>query len=179
MKSHPKEIERIGNEIVEIFEKNLNNDRTIHPYLNFLELVLASGLFNSLIYNDNSTFADNLLRLLNAEMKNNKKLYKLVSSISVYCQLIQIPRLCPKILTKMSVFLGQTHVHVRKSCATKLYEALTLHGDKSGIPEENLDDVLTILSETDWGMPLQEVRPIRNNLCLLMGVKPPVSLGQQ
>lgn len=120
-----------------------------------------------------------MLRLLNAEMKNNKKLYKLVSSINVYCQLIQIPKLCPKILTKMSVFLGQTHVHVRKSCATKLYEALTLHGDKSGIPEENLDDVLTILSETDWGMPLHEVRPIRNELCILMGVKPPVSLTQQ
>lgn len=178
MKAHPKDIPRIGSEIISVFQENLHNDRITHLYLNFLDVILSSGIFYPLFEDESSTFADDLLRLVNAEMKNNKKLYKLVSSINVYCQLIQVPKLGSKLLTKMSVFLGQTHVHVRKSAANKLYEAVILHGDTCGIPEENLDDILTILSETDWGMPLDHVRPIRNNLCELMGVKAPVSLAQ-
>lgn len=75
----------------------------------------------------------------------------------------------------MAIFLGLTHVHVRKTSATKLYEALALHGDSCDIPEENMDEILNILSETDWGSPLIMVRPVRNQLCELMGIKPPVS----
>lgn len=77
-------------------------------------------------------------------------------------------------LTKLTFFLGLTHVHLRKTTAIKLYEAIILHGDTSCIPEENLEEVLEILSETDWGQPLSEVRPVRNKLCELLGVKPPI-----
>lgn len=178
LKAHPNDIERISKEIILVFEENLNNDRVTHPMLNFLDLILSSGAFNNLLMNETSNFPDEIFRLVSTEMKGNKKLYKLVSSINVFCQLIQVPKLCPKVLTKMSIFLGQTHVHIRKSTASKLYEALTLYGDTSGIPDENLDEVLTILTETDWGIPLNEIRPIRNNLCKLMGVKAPVSLVQ-
>lgn len=68
------------------------------------------------------------------------------------------------------------HVHVRKCTATKLYEAIVIHGDSCGIPEENIDEILELLSETDWGQPLADVRPIRNQLCELMGIKPPMSI---
>lgn len=50
-----------------------------------------------------------------------------------------------------------------------------MHGDSIDIPEENMDEILEILTETDWGQPLQTVRPIRNKLCELLGVKAPVS----
>lgn len=179
LKSHPNDIERIGNEVIIVFNENMSNDRISHPMLNFLDLLLSSGTFNALVSDDNSKFTDELFRSVMLEMKGNKKLYKLISSINVLCQLIQVPRLCPKIFSKLVVFLGQPHVHIRKSTATKLYEALTLYGDTSGLSDENLDEVLTILSETDWGMPIADVRKIRNDLCILMGVKPPVSIVQQ
>lgn len=127
------------------------------------------------LLDESNTFGDDIYRLLNLEVKGHKKLYKLVSSISVYCQLVQVPHLCKRILSKMAIFLGLTHVHVRKTSATKLYEALALHGDCCDIPEENMDEILNILSETDWGSPLIMVRPVRNQLCELMGIKPPVS----
>lgn len=83
-----------------------------------------------------------------------------------------------RVLTKLTFFLGLTHVHVRKSTAIKLYEALIIHGDScESVPEENLETILEILSDTDWGQPLTEVRPIRNNLCELLGIKPPVVSG--
>lgn len=75
----------------------------------------------------------------------------------------------------MGIFLGLTHVHIRKSAALKFYEAMLLYGDTTDVPEENLDEILSILMDTDWTQPLAEVRPIRNHLCDLLGVKPPVS----
>lgn len=41
----------------------------------------------------------------------------------------------------MSVFLGLKHVHIRKSTASRFYEAMVLHGDICDIPETNLDEV--------------------------------------
>lgn len=75
----------------------------------------------------------------------------------------------------MGIFLGLTHVHIRKSAALKLYEAMLIYGDTTDVSEENLDEVGNILMETDWTQPLNEVRPIRNQLCDLLGVKPPVA----
>lgn len=90
---------------------------------------------------DSSNFAEEIFRLVKLEIKGQKKLYKLVSSINVFCQLIQVPKLCPKVLSSLAIFLGLTHVHVRKSTASKLYEAIVVHGDSCGIPEENIDEV--------------------------------------
>lgn len=84
-----------------------------------------------------------------------------------------------KVFTKMGIFLGLTHVHIRKSAALKLYEAMLLYGDTTDVPEDNLDEISNLLMDTDWGQPLAEVRPIRNQLCDLLGVKPPVAANAQ
>ena len=75
----------------------------------------------------------------------------------------------------MGIFLGLTHVHIRKSAAIKLYEALLIYGDTTDIPEDNMDEISNMLIEMDWGQSLAEIRPIRNQLCDLMGVAAPVS----
>lgn len=85
--------------------------------------------------------------------------------------------MCAKVFIKMGIFLGLTHVHIRKTTAMKLYEALLLYGDTTDVPETNIDEILNLLLETDWAQPLKDVRPIRNNLCDLLGVKPPVVVG--
>lgn len=78
----------------------------------------------------------------------------------------------------MSVFLCHRLKAVRKVCATKLFECLLLYGDWSTIPEENLDEIMFIISETNWEMEQKEVRPIRNKLCELMGVPIPVYVSK-
>jgi hypothetical protein len=79
----------------------------------------------------------------------------------------------------MGIFLGLTHVHIRKSAALKLYEAMLLYGDTTDVPEENLEEILNTLMDTDWSQPLNEVRPIRNHLCDLLNVKAPVCAAQK
>ena len=161
LRTHPEHTSRICDAIIDIFKKNLLNERITYPLLNFLSLLISSGTIDSVVLDTNSRFSGELLNLVKLEIKGHKKLYKLVSSISVFCQLIkvsfflgnpqfsslpkrisfQVPQLSSKILTNLSLFLGLTHVHVRKCTATKLYEALILYGDECGIPEENLDEV--------------------------------------
>lgn len=194
-RAHPEHVPRICDEILEIFAANVHNDMISHPLLNFLDAVIASGTINLVLLSEESKFADDVFRLVKLETRGQKKLYKLVSSINVLCNLIQVtmvwvevnpmyiqylfqvPRICTKVLAVLAVYLGLMHVHVRKCTATKLYEAIVIHGDSSCIPAENVDEILEILSETDWGLPLTEIRPIRNNLCTLMGIKAPVSLN--
>jgi hypothetical protein len=48
-----------------------------------------------------------------------------------------------------------------------------LYGEDSVIPAENLDEVMTILSETNWEQDVVTVRPTRNKLCNLMGIPVP------
>lgn len=91
----------------------------------------------------------------------------------------KVRRLCQKIFTKMGIFLGLTHVHIRKSAALKFYEAMLIYGDTTDVPEDNLDEISNILMDTDWTQPLSEVRPIRNQLCDLLGVKAPVTASAQ
>lgn len=62
-----------------------------------------------------------------------------------------MPDLSSKVLSTLSIFLGLPHVHVRKTTATKLYEALILHADACGIPEESLEEVIDLIDlETDY-----------------------------
>lgn len=89
--------------------------------------------------------------------------------------MFQVTELNSKILSTLSIFLGLPHVHVRKSTATKLYEALILHADACNIPEDNLDEIMNVLSETDWGQSITEIRLTRNKLCILMNIKPPMT----
>ncbi|EDW03869.1 tubulin-specific chaperone D [Drosophila grimshawi] len=178
LRTHLEEVPRLCAEIVQNFETHLLNERVTYPMLSFLEILIGSGTIEAVLHDADNPFAEDVYRLLNLEVKGYKKLYKTATSISTFCQLVQVPRLSKRILSKLSVFLGLQHVHVRKTAATKLYEALALHGDVTDIPEENIDDILALLSETDWTLPLVEIRPVRNKLCHLMGIKPPVS-GKQ
>lgn len=90
LKANDGEIPRICQLIVKIFEDNLLNERISHPMLNFLEMLLSSGVLVLILDDENNNFADEILRLTNLEIKGYKKLYKVVSSVNVYCQLIQV-----------------------------------------------------------------------------------------
>lgn len=90
IKSNKEHLPRIGNEIVNIFEEHLLDDRVTSPLLNFLDVVLSSGCFQQLIDDPHSNFVDEIFRLVNIEIKGHKKLYKTISSINVFCHLIQV-----------------------------------------------------------------------------------------
>lgn len=175
---HPAEVRRLCGEIIALFAANIQNDAISHPLLNFLDTLLASGAVSAELLDPQAPFADEIYRLAKLELKGQRKLYKIVSAIAVFCHLVQVPRLCARVLSTLSIFLGQQHVHVRKCTAAKLYDAIVIHGDacEEQLAAENVEQVLELLSETDWGAPLTEVRPVRNQLCELLGIRAPVAV---
>lgn len=90
IKANDDEIPRICDLILKIFREHLLNERITYPMLNFLDMILSSGVLVMILDDDNNTFADEVFRLVNLEIKGLKKLYKIVSSINVMCQLIQV-----------------------------------------------------------------------------------------
>ncbi|KAK6617706.1 hypothetical protein RUM44_005294 [Polyplax serrata] len=174
------EMNRILTSILDIFVTYLHNIRVIVPLFTFLDRLLGSGVIRSVLEDNNSKFAEELFRLSKIEIARIKDYRKLVNSMDVFCQLVQVKGpISTKALSQMSVFLCHRLKAVRKGAAGKLYECLLLYGDCSSVPEENLDEVMTVLSDTNWEMEQQEVRPIRNKLCELMNVPVPVFVAKK
>lgn len=92
LRQQPEQQPRICNVVIDIFCKNLLNERISYPLLNFLNIVIGSGVINDIVLDASSTFSSEVFRLTRLEIKGHKKLYKLVSSINVFCQLIQVIR---------------------------------------------------------------------------------------
>lgn len=82
--------------------------------------------------------------------------------------------MCSTALVQLSILLCHRQTYVRRSTSTKLYESLLVYGDNSMIPIENLDEIMNLLSNTNWEDPVDVIKPIRNQLCTLMGVRVPV-----
>lgn len=90
LRENPQHQTRICDVILDIFNKNILNDRISCPLLNFLNILISSGEIDNIVLDSTSNFSAEVFRLTKLEIKGHKKLYKLVSSINVFCQLIQV-----------------------------------------------------------------------------------------
>ncbi|XP_013165027.1 PREDICTED: tubulin-specific chaperone D [Papilio xuthus] len=161
--------------IVQVFADNLHVKRITGPMFNFLDRLLSSGAISPILDDPESTFAADVLKYLQLELRGGKNIYKLLDSINVLCQLIQVGgTVCSKALGQLVIYLCYADRYVRRCAAARLYEALTLYGDTCTAAQHNLDQVMTILAETDWERDVAELRPIRNDICDLMDIKRPV-----
>lgn len=90
MRNHSDHKSRICNTIVDIFAKNILNERITCPLLNFLNIIISSGCIDNIVLDPENNFSAEIYRLTKLEIKGHKKFYKLISSINVFCQLIQV-----------------------------------------------------------------------------------------
>ncbi|CAG9795264.1 unnamed protein product [Diatraea saccharalis] len=161
--------------IIKVFADNLHVKRITGPIFNFIDRLLSSGSISPILEDPNSTFAADVLKYLQIELRGAKNIYKLLDSINVLCQLIQVGGVvCSKSLGQLVIYLCYADRYVRRCAAARLYEALTLYGDVCSVPQDNIDQVMAVLAETDWEKDVTELRPIRNDLCDLMNIKRPV-----
>ncbi|XP_063893170.1 tubulin-specific chaperone D [Helicoverpa armigera] len=161
--------------IIKVFADNLHVKRITGPIFNFLDRLLSSGSISPILDDPESTFAMDILKHLQLELRGGKNIYKLLDSINVLCQLIQVGGVvCSRSLGQLVIYLCYADRYVRRCAAARLYEALTLYGDVCSVPQDNIDQVMSILAETDWEQEVSELRPIRNDLCDLMDIKRPV-----
>ncbi|XP_063824172.1 tubulin-specific chaperone D [Ostrinia nubilalis] len=168
-------LKSICDTIIKVFADNLHVKRITGPIFNFLDRLLSSGSIGPILEDPESTFAMDVLKYLQLELRGGKNIYKLLDSINVLCQLIQVGgSVSSKSLGQLVIYLCYADRYVRRCAAARLYEALTLYGDVCSAPADNIDQIMSILAETDWEKDVAELRPIRNDLCDLMNIKRPV-----
>ncbi|XP_024892670.1 tubulin-specific chaperone D [Temnothorax curvispinosus] len=161
--------------ILNIFEESHKNERMITSILAFLDRLLSSGCIQSVLDDADNTISERILTLLKHEIKYSSNMKLLISSIHVFCQLLQVRGpVAKRAFCQLSIFLCHKYTSLRKTTAIRTYEALILYGEEMDIPEEDLSSILTKLNATDWEQPISDLRPIRNNLCELMKVSAPV-----
>jgi len=76
--------------ILDIFEESHKNERMITSMLTFLDRLLSSGCIQSVLDDANNSIAERILTLLKREIKYSSNMKLLISSINVFCQLLQV-----------------------------------------------------------------------------------------
>ncbi|KAK2536965.1 Tbcd isoform B [Columba livia] len=172
IQNDPSAMESFCETLLKVFEDNLHNDRVSVPLLTMLDQMLANGCFDLFTTQENHPFAVRLFALCKEEIRRSKAIRKLRSSIGVFCGLIQFQGdLREKVLFQLFLLLCHSFPVIRKTTASQVYEMLITYSDV--VDPATVEEVLTILSDTDWEAELPVVREKRNCLCDLMNVPKP------
>ncbi|XP_062561564.1 tubulin-specific chaperone D [Armigeres subalbatus] len=175
LKNHQSLVPQFGDTVRRILQEKATKDPLVmSSTFQFISELLSSSSNSSLLLAEDSPseFAEAIFALMNDLIAHSKKH---LNSIPAYCALMLAPKICKRVLSRLVMYLGMLCVNIRRETALKMYETLLVYGDQTCIPEENLDEVLACLSEEKWDGELEEARKIRNQLCVLMGIKPPIA----
>lgn len=168
-------LDRFAQATLNVLRDNHKVDRVTIPALKFLDQLFSTSHFESILEDETHKFSFELLTLVKNEISKSGDPQKLMLSCDVICALLQShdELTVKKSLVQLAIFLCHKFPRIRKVTANKLFEALLTFADRTIVPEENLDEVNTLLSDTDWDQSIENIRPIRNQLCDLMGVPAP------
>ncbi|KAM4531066.1 tubulin-specific chaperone D [Odontesthes bonariensis] len=162
---------QFGDSLLRIFRNNLHNDRVSVPLLKMLNQMLANGSFEIFTTQQNHQFCVDLLALCK-EIKKSRDVSKLRACIAVFSGLVQFQgEVRKKVLSQLLLLLCHSFPVIRKTTASQMYEMLITYEDV--IDPEVLDDVMTLLSDTNWESDIATVRTHRNQLCDWLGISRP------
>ncbi|XP_053566294.1 tubulin-specific chaperone D [Bombina bombina] len=163
--------------LLQVFSDNQHNDRVSIPLLKMLDQMLANGCFDIFAQEENHPFALQLLSRCVEEIRKSKDVQKLRSSIAVFCGLIQFPgEARKKVLFQLMLLVCHPFPIIRKTTASQVYEMLLTYDDV--LDPDIVDEVLAVLSDTNWDTDLRIVREQRNYLCDLMKVPKPTLVSK-
>ncbi|KAM3864487.1 tubulin-specific chaperone D [Diretmus argenteus] len=176
--NHLKEIQlnsadlgQFGDTLLCIFRDNVRNDRVSIPFLKMLDQMLANSCFEIFTTQENHQFCVEVLALCK-EIKKSKDVLKIRSCIDVFCGLIQFQGdVRKKVLAQLLILLCHSFPVIRKATASQMYEMLLTYDDV--IDPEVLEDVMNLLSDTNWSKDIPTLRTHRNQLCDWLGVPRP------
>eukprot|EP00092_Neocalanus_flemingeri_P020394 GFUD01022092.1.p1 GENE.GFUD01022092.1~~GFUD01022092.1.p1 ORF type:complete len:1159 (+),score=370.35 GFUD01022092.1:112-3588(+) len=172
------QLETFASSMLVVFKRHQKVDRVTIPMFKFIDQLLTSSSLENLLENNTNQFSFQLFSLCKAEISKSGDPNKIMSSSDVFCQLLQSAdtNTVKKCLVQLSIFLCHKFPRVRKSTAEKMYEALLTFTENEIVPEDDLDAVMELLSDTQWDDSVDTLRPIRNKICEMAGVPAPTVL---
>ncbi|XP_055971238.1 tubulin-specific chaperone D [Sorex fumeus] len=164
-------LEQFSSTLLQVFADNLQNNRVSVPLLKTLDQMLANRCFDIFTTEPDHPFCVRLLELCR-ETRKSRDIQKLLSSIAVFCGMVQFPGAVRKnVLLQLFLLLCHPFPMIRKTTASQVYEMMLTYSDIVGT--DVLDEVLVVLSDTAWDAELPTVRDQRNRLCDLLDVPRP------
>ncbi|KAK5609857.1 hypothetical protein CRENBAI_016604 [Crenichthys baileyi] len=162
--------------LLRIFRDNLLNDRVCVPFLKMLSQMLANSFFEIFTTQENHQVCVELL-VLCKELRKSRDVAKLRACVDVFCGLIQFQGdVRKKVLSQLLLLLCHPFPVIRKTTSSEMYEMLLTYDDITD--PDVLDDVMTLLSDTEWESDLTTVRTHRNQLCDWLGVPRPQPISK-
>ncbi|XP_072299328.1 tubulin-specific chaperone D [Eucyclogobius newberryi] len=162
---------QFGDSLLKVFRDNLCNDRVSIPFLKMLDQMLANNCFEMFTTQENHPFAMELFTLCK-EIKKTRHIPKLLACLAVFCGLIQFTGdVRNKVLIQLLILLCHSFPVIRKATAGQMYEMLLIYDDV--VAPEMLDDLMALLSDTNWESDLETLRAHRNQMCDWLGLPHP------
>jgi hypothetical protein len=176
-------INLLFNDLEKIFsDKQYFQIRIIIPCIQALERLVSQSTFEYYYEHNSNEFIQYWIKFLHLfenifEKKlqifnNNPTLY--LHFIKLYCSLlqfndIQLRNLIIKFLTK---FFLHSYPWVRRQAAQHLYDTcIMFNDDLFRDNEENSDEIMNLLTETDWELDLDQLNHIRQTLLHLFSIE--------
>ncbi|XP_033109918.1 tubulin-specific chaperone D-like isoform X2 [Anneissia japonica] len=141
-----EDLSTFSDTMLAVFKDYQKVDRVSVPMLKMIDILLTHGCFNGMEGKQNS-FSLALLEVCKKEILKTKDIQKMLCSVDVFCDLLLFKgETQSKAFSQILIFLGHKYPMIRKSTANKLYETLLMFDDLT--PEENQEEILTILGDT-------------------------------
>lgn len=149
--------EEFLNKFNEIFEENLKNERVTMPLMKTLESLLRTTYFHN--ENINQEIFLKTHSLCAEENTKSRNITKLVICAGILGELLEFKDVKPKALRSLLVMLFNAFPKVRKLVAENLYNYLLTLEEPTVMfdNEDQYDEAIVMLSETDWGMKLKDL----------------------
>ncbi|XP_077590040.1 tubulin-specific chaperone D isoform X2 [Stigmatopora nigra] len=154
--------------LIKIFNDNLRNARIVLPFLKMLNQLLSNGCFEIFTTEEDHPFCMELLHLCEV-VRRSHDVYRVRACAAVYCGLIQFPgEVRKEIFYQLLMLICHKLLVVRTTTASLMYEMLLTYEDV--VDPDVLDEVMTLLSDTNWESPPTVLQDTKNQLRDLLGV---------
>ncbi len=164
--------------ILILCQNHLTNDRLSTSIIKTVDLIIQNDFLNQdLIKSDHIPFK--LITIFIDNVKVTKDMQKLIAYIDLFADMLQFEeeRVREKAMIQLSIMLCHPYPRIRKTVASKLFEALLNYGEIFENEQDN-DECTLLLTETNWDQSTEIIRPIRNRICDLTKTPKPVLVKQ-
>ncbi|CAL8088168.1 unnamed protein product [Calicophoron daubneyi] len=161
--------------VEQVFDSYAREERVILPLLKFLDFLLNDPAMSCAL-EDNPPM---LLRLISktwTETKTIKDVQRIKAAIDVLGAMTQFegpPR--KRASSLLMLLLCHRYPVIRKATATKIYELLMIY---ELAESEKIEKIVALVTDTIWESDLKIIRPVRNQICELLGLEVPVLLSR-
>jgi len=166
----------VMNHLLGLFVEEVNSSRLSMPLLSTMDFVIESGLTDA-AQEQNKEYMHVISKTTWLCIKKTSDPVKKISGAGVLCSILRFETCCKQSLAFLVCLLCSPLPRVRMAVAEKLHVSVLTFSENC-IPtsqEESLDTCLGLLSDTNWTRPVPDLRPIRDQIASIFGVRSPTS----